>query len=78
MIRRVALAATSAIAFVLAASPTLAQSMQNMPGMTMPMPAKKPPAKAKPSTVRTTYFSLPGIGLELKTTTSVLLILMYL
>ncbi len=39
-----ALAATSTLALTVAA-PAQAQSMQNMPGMSMPMPAKKPAAK---------------------------------
>lgn len=45
MIRLAALAGLSSLA--IAASPAPAQPMQNMPGMNMPMPAKKPPA-AKP------------------------------
>ena len=43
-----ALAAASALALA-APSAALAQSMQGMPGMKMPMPAKKPAAK-KPAT----------------------------
>lgn len=48
----VALATTSALALTVA-TPVHAQSMQNMPGMSMPMPAKKPAAK-RPAAKRST------------------------
>lgn len=47
MIRLAALAAGTALA--VAASGASAQSMQGMPGMNMPVPAKKPAAKASPA-----------------------------
>lgn len=47
MIRLATLAAGTALALV--ASAASAQSMQGMRGMNMPMPAKKPPANARPA-----------------------------
>lgn len=54
-----ALAAASALGLTIAA-PAQAQSMQNMPGMSMPMPAKKPAAK-RPAAKRPAANARPAV-----------------